>query len=438
MYILKGFASHAALTNNTPGIVAKIGELSTKALTYSREKGTFTHADKPNLTLTSFISANDNTIIQVPTLFEDHVLDVINYLYTKILNSNGMLSADLLLEAVSVDYANVITDFSCGNMVTDNQLMAPEYVSWKCLLNGADSNMIKIWFCNESFLNQYDDYEIVVVPPVAHLNDFFKAGYDVVEMVNAITPADSMLLVQTAKGVSPETIISVQTYTYQDPMSSARKVDVSWYILVYGAAGNNLDAINTAVADFVLKNSTHTRDEWKAIFPDIFRRTEFILFPLWDQYAIPNRTIESGIYSPIVNFKRIMDLVKPYLPNYPANHVDANISVLSHPYKSLQVAVVAGPENKNNWFNIRDLYKDYIDVSSTSIDYNRMSKATRDWADAIYELILVAETMTMFTTMPVGMYRIQRDGVVFAAKSFNGVNFMVVSKGNMSTAITGE
>lgn len=438
MYILKAFASNSSLTNNMVGVVAPIGELSTKSLTYAREKGVYANPDDPNILLTTFTTADNSTQVLLPKLFEDHVQEVVSWMYKLATTSTNTMDGESLLDQMLTDFANRVTDVTCGPIVSDGVNICPAWLQWKCLLPNAGANMLKVWFVDQNFLAEYDDYEIVVVSPFEDLNDFFKPGYDVINQINKITPASALLLVQKAKGLNPETVINVQTYTYQNPANPTQKADVNWYLLIYGSMGDNLDAINTAVAKHVLANSTRTKEDWKKIFPDIFKRTEFVIFPLWDQYAIPQRLIESGIYSPIVNFNRINTLVKPYLVDYPSSHVDAKLCVMSHPYKSLQLAVIAGPENRGNLFDIRQLFADYIDVSSTSIDFNRMSKETRAWTEVIYDLIMVAETMTKYTTLPLGIYRIERDGIIFASKAVNGVNFLVVSKANMPTVITGE
>lgn len=438
MYILKAFASNAALTNNTAGVVAPIGELSTKSLTYAREKGTYANPSNPNIVLTTFTTAENSTPILLPKMFEDHAQAVVSWLYFLATTSQNTMDSESLLDKFLVDFANKVTDVTCGPIVSDGTNIIPAWLSWKCLLPNAGANMLKVWFVDENFANEYDDFEIVVVNPIENLDDFFRPGYDVINMINQITLSTALLRVQEAKGKYPETIINVQSYTYINPANPQQTADVNWYLLIYGPMGDNLDAINTAVADHVLKNSSHTKEDWKKIFPDIFKRTEFVIFPLWDQYAIPQRLIESGIYSPIVNLGRINALVKPYLVDYPSAHVDSKLCVMSHPYKSLQLAIIAGPENRNNKFDIRELFPDYINVSSTSIDFNRMSKDTRDWTEIIYELIMVAETMTKYTTLPSGVYRIERDGVIYASKSKDGVNYLVVSKADLPTVITGE
>jgi hypothetical protein len=65
------------------------------------------------------------------------------------------------------------------------------------------------------------------------------------------------------------------------------------------------------------------------------------------------------------------------------------------------------------------------------VDFNRMSKNTQDWAFMIEQMLYAAESMSDFTTIPVGMMKVHRDGILYLTKSYNNVNYLVVAKSNM-------
>src|SRR5437764_12240030 len=97
MYALKGFIANASFADNTVATVAKIGELSTHARTFSREKGEYTSTNAPGLTLVSFLSAQDGVLKPVSPTMSEHVLGIAEYIYAGTITNSPQIYADYLL-----------------------------------------------------------------------------------------------------------------------------------------------------------------------------------------------------------------------------------------------------------------------------------------------------------------------------------------------------
>jgi hypothetical protein len=427
MYIQKSFIINTTYANNTPGSVAVLGEMSPISWTFSREKGVYSDkVNAPDLVLYSFISKDDATAIPVPTLIAAQTLDICNFVYSQ------NTSAAVLLENLLTTYVGKASDFACGNMITDGTHTLPEWVSWKCLTDSAHSdNFIKVWFVDESFQQQYDETEIYVIPPLDALDNFFKAGDVVQGYVSALKSSEAMDRIQAARQEYPDTITRTNTFNYIDPLNSAHTIATDWSVLIYGPAGDNTDSIKDAIMAYILAHSTHDRDDWVKIFPDIFKRTEFIILPLWDQFAIPNRELTIGIYSPQMDFAEVANKMKQFATQYPSTHIDTNLSMYSHPYRSIALLSVGSPDNRNGIYKLSDMFKDLIAVSSTSLDFNRMSLLTQNWAVEIEKMLVAAETVTLFTSVPPGMTKVKRDGILYVTKSYQGVNYLMVAKSSV-------
>lgn len=437
MYVQKSFMTNTAFANNTPGVVAKLGELSPEGYTFSREKGYYSDKTKaPNLVLTTFISKEGDTSIQMPALIADQTLDVCNYIYNQTLGGQTDILPGVLLENLLTNFSGKAGEFECGNMVSDGVYTLPEWVSWKCLTDAAHAdNFIKVWFVDASFKQQYDEYEIYVIPPFDTLNNFFKPGSEVEVLVGQLASSETMERIQAAKQGYPETVIRTNSYDYIDPLNAAHTVKTDWSVLIYGAAGDNVDSIKDALMGYILANGRdHTRAEWTKIFPDIFKRTEFIMLPLWDQYAIPNREIATGIYSPQVKLATVIDKMKQYATQYPESHIDTHLTMMGHPYRSLAMLCIGSPDNRDAQYELTDVFPDLIAVASTSVDFNRMSQLTQDWAEMIAAMIYTAESMSNFTSIPQGMQKVTRDGILYLAKGYKNINYLIVAKSNMSEA----
>lgn len=430
MYVQKGFISNTLYTNNTPGQVALIGELSTYSTTFSREKGIYSDTvNAPNLVLTSFISSTDSTAVPLPSVISQQILDIATYVYSFSLTD---ITAGDLLENLLQRYLGAASDFHSGNMLSDDVHTLPEWLSWNAtVLTSQPDNLIKIWFSDDSFRLQYDEFEIVVIPPTDTLDNFFLPGAQVEAMLKVLTSSENTDRMQAAKNGNPETIMRTNTYAYIDPVNPAHTVNSDWGLLIYGPSGDNVDSIKDALIAYILANSSYSRDDWAKILPDIFKRTEFILVPNWNSYAIPNRELQTGIYSPQIGLVAAATLVKQIATLYPAPHIDLYASVMGFPYRSVAILSVGSPDNRGAQYRLSDVFPDLIAVTSTSADFNRMTKTTQDWArDVLYDLIIRAETVGPFTTVPQGVNKLTRNGILYLTRSYMNINYLVVAKSN--------
>lgn len=433
MFVLKGFMPHSRFANNTKGEVAAFGEISTQALTYAREKGIYKSTLSAEMELFSFTTAKDATFVTLTQDQVDHVVRIVKTVYDKALSGPTEVFDDELLSELMSLYPTAAENFEVGPMVEDKfGFWAPEWISWKAKnVPGVDvDNNIKIWLSDESFRNQYDDYEIIVVSPIDNLEDFFKSSEEVFRLLVAKTPSQVMYDIQSAKGNHPESIIRAESYDYQDAFDNSKKAKAAFHVLIYGAAGENIDSINDAIVDYLLTNSTRTREDWIKILPDLFKRTELIVVPLWANYAIPNRTLEAGIHSPTTNLKSVPALVKQVIPSYPSAHIDEHLNVTHHPFKSLALAVIGSVDNRDALFELLDVFPDYIAVTTTSNDFARMSLKTQNWVKLLHRMIVEAEKMGRYTSVPLTMSRVTRDGVLYLTSRFENINYLVAAKMN--------
>lgn len=435
MYVLKGFANHALLANNTPGSNNAIGEISNGSLTYSKELGQYVNAVAPNVTLISFLSARDGTAIPIDADFATRSMTIIEWIYNLALTESGQMFADVFLTQVLAAFQGKASNFQCGAIVSDAAgHYIPEWVSWSDSLDTTDSsNFVRIWFADASFAAQYDEFSIVVVPPITPLDDFFKTGAAVEAEVNAVTISQLVANAQAAKNGFPETIMRTDAYNWNDPLQPTHLVPTQWTVLIYGLAGNNVDSIKDALVTYILANTSHTQAEWTQIFPDIFKRTEVTLVPNWGNYAIPNRLVEDGIYSPLANMTATLAQLTSYCSSYPTVHINAHAAAFGHPYKSMAVAAVGSDQNRNNLYELVQIFPDFIAVSSQSTDFARMSQDTQGWAELLEQMLIVAETMGPFTSIPAGMTRLTRNNQLFIVASYDNIHYLVAAKYNFPT-----
>lgn len=437
MYSTKSFCNVLAFASNEPGVVSPIGELTTFAQTFTKELGFYYHSTIRGYELLNFSSDVDGTKQSIPQVNVDQGVALVDMLVRLTLGTSGELYFDeVLLQLKTAAEAINATAVDMGAMVTANGRWVPEWISWTDATTADTNNTHKVWLALDSFKVQYTDFEIVVVPPFDDVDYFFNPGSLVESRVKAITPTQMMEAIDTAKVGNPETLARTDPYQYCDPVNATRKLDVYWSVIIYGPAGNDPDVIRESLVDYILSKSTHTRDEWAVLFPDIFKRTEFIFAPLWNNYAAEQRVFDYGVYSPILDHGQPVDWLKQYADGYPSDHIISNAQVMGFPYRSMQMAVIGHIENRDGKMKITDYYPDFINVGTDSTDFGRMTLDTQTWAKTMMPLVTAAEALDSSTDLPKGTYRVVRNGVTYVARSYNRVLLLVLAKSNAIPAPT--
>jgi hypothetical protein len=440
-YIMKAFIVNANFINNTPGTIAPFGELSPYSATFSQEVGIYTAQTIQSLSLLTFTSQVNGVTTAATTVdpqLPTRVLTIAQWMYAQTTAQGGQMYADQLLSQLLINFNTIANTFACGSIMQfslpGGTYYIPEWISW---IDVATGGTIKIWFVDASFQTEYDDFTIVVVPPFTPLNNFFSGASKVQQYLNAVTYPDQLTNIQAATNNIPPTMVTAETFSYIDPTNSSNTIPTEWTAVIYGPMGNNVDSLSDAFVNYCLANSSYTQAQWAQILPDIFLRTEFIFVPFWDQYAIPDGSNQDGIYSPQLNITRGQALMVTEIPSYPASHIDTYWNVMSYPYRSLQMGVIGSPNNKNNWFQLIEVFPDIISVPSTSLDFARMAVDTQNFLINLGNMLIAAETMTEFSTIPDGFTRVTRDNNLYLVMSYENIHYLVLAKQNLTTVITG-
>ena len=55
---------------------------------------------------------------------------------------------------------------------------------------------------------------------------------------------------------------------------------------------------------------------------------------------------------------------------------------------------------------------------------------TRDWVVMMEKLLIAAETVTLYSSVPIGVRRIIKGGVLFVSGVYDNINYLVACKAN--------
>jgi hypothetical protein len=428
MFTLKGFISITALANNTPNLVSPLGELSSVSESYAREKGFYNKADAPNVQLVTFTSERDGNVITTPAAFHSHVLTIAQWVFnnavSNTINDDPEAFRQLLLTQFGVDIKNV----EVGKMVVAKSNWMPSYIQWTLDKAGVEENTIRIWFADEAFQNQYDDYEIIVIPPIEPVDTFQKVKSVVQTALATFNQPDHLLKVLEKTDGVPYTYLISKEYDWYDREDPTATLPTTWSVAVYGIAGRNPIVIKEAIADYILENSAYGRPDWIPVFPDIFTSTEFVFVPMWHRNSIPDETVRGSLYSPLVSYNDALAVTNMFVKYTKAGHVQENLEFGTVHFKSLAFTVVGGQDNRNAVFNLSAYFPDYALIPSTSIEFNRMSADTVEWMTMFVRAVITAEEMDEYSYVDVEFSRIERDGNMYIGFSHENVLYLILTR----------
>lgn len=435
MYELKGFYEYPAYINNTVDTVAVLGEISDNSLTYAKDKTIYTGSSTPNVGLISFHSVREGNVVQVSGTYLEQTLKLGQYLYAQAQAGVITNNPSALRQMVLAEFSGVITSFGTGVMKTNGNVWLPEWIEF--VLAGAEQNRILIWLSDESFSAQYDGYTIEVTQPLLPVDNFFKDPLVVKQLLLDYDVVSKLEEVQDKRAAYPYTYLKAFEFDYVNPTLSGQRYPARWLVAIYGEAGNNPDLIKQKIIEDILSKSAKKRQDWETILPDLFMTTEFIFTPMWHKYSVPNADFNAGLYSPVfdpnVDLKLVLRTARG--PGYTETFVKANYQSSVNIYKSIGFGVVGNPQNRGGIVKFTQKMPEYIVAEVGSGDINRLSADTVEWMTIFSRLLKAAESMTTLTSVPNGVSRMTRDGVVYASAFFKNVNYMVASKASVESFI---
>lgn len=425
MITVKGFVEVQKLIDNTPNALSVIGELSPLSATYSREKAEYSSSLAPGFALHTMFSKNaDGEDISLPIQVSDILLKISNSILTYCSLRTRPYDEFNFTDTITAEYTGIIRSFKKGSFVDGVGLGLPQWISFE-IIDPVVTN-VRIWFSDSAFSSQYDSYSITVVSPVDTPDIFFSPPNDVKKLVSSFSLSTLLDKANELKTGKPETVLRSVTVNYTHPALGAGEFPVEFAVLVYGQQGDNVDVIKDTVIEYLVSNSTKTRQEWEVIFPSLFKRTEFVVIPRWDRFSIPNMLLKSGLYSSIVNPNECMDKTVSLVTFYTEQQIRSNTVFVPFPYKGINLSIVNGPGNDgdNARFDIK--FSDYLPEQPTSLDFNRMNIRTQEMILMLNEMLILSDNYTLGTVFPKKYRTIWRDGKMFLSRVFDKAQYLVL------------
>jgi hypothetical protein len=428
------FGSIAQLHNNGPLTASPIGELSTKAQTYTKDPGRFSiKATASETVLFNFLSQTDNVDIIMPQAIAEVQIGIGNWLYAQAKLGNITGSRPVTLALLQATFSNNIEITDIGEMVTDNTIWFPSFVQGNHIVNG-ESQSFYLWFANQYFLEQYPRVMFTIVHPVplAEIDSLMDMNYQqlaarlLLENPKVVADREHTLTNQAEWPYSERDVVDFQI---MDLINTPNYVTGYWRYLEWGNGADSEDQLFDQIKQEILANSQYPEARWEDKIPDLFNPLEFYVLPYFNRLGVVNRTNGASSLSPIVDNEAILDLVNHFLtPFMTADHIIKSTQVLAFLYKSMACAFVAKMNNRPGMEKVSAIVPDYQLIPSTDSDFDLMSGATQEFVLQMENLLAASEVVTPYTLTPLGITRIIRFGKVCVARRIGKVKYIVVTR----------
>lgn len=448
MYNISGFIARNGLANNAYREVAPLGELSVWSSTFTRDRRIYSTTEFPAVSLFVFESYKELSPIEkesanVPASVEALGREIAQRLYNIGDDGGFSTNVDLVEQVLLNEFGGQINAVTVGPMVGDGNRWMPSYIIYSGT-STTNPYTARFWFSDNAFRQQFEGFEINVVPMFDNI-DLLFGDLETVEQLIAEeqTPVIVAEKARVLQDGDPYTDLLATEYEWRQPGQPNVRRPITITVLVYGEAGLNPDRRRKAIADWILENSAYGEDSWRQIMPDVFSPTEFILAPSWNRYAMPAGTIydwanggipegvlSAGTYMPGGNvenqIKFMMDFAKGV--GYTEEHIRAKLNLVSFVFKSIQCSIIGGYRNRDGVDEFINRWPDYIAVGTGSTDFERMDEKTQKMVQVVVDMLRIAETMTITSSIPRKYMRLVRDGILYLSADYDRTQLLVVSR----------
>lgn len=425
-YTVKGFMQLERFINNTRdannrGVVSPVGELSDHALTYARTKEIYSN-DVTNAGQDLYIFDVQRDEVQatipadVPSLVHNMVTAMETY-------DIGLSFADQLAN----DFGTA-SKIETGTLVLHGGYHTPQWFSFT-IASGIEPVNIKIWLADELFRQQYDSFEIIVVPPHEPVGDLYGPYLSVKPRIEAFNYLELLERIETARDRAPQTGQRGYTLRWVDPADSTKTLTTNWTILGYGPAADKYPNVLRAIRDYLTANTPYTIDQWRLYLPDILSIDTVSIIPLWDQPAVSNGVDQpDAIYTPTIRWNAAVDLAAQIMQDQPHEDIRESLETTAMVYKSIGLITVGSAANTEGKRVLTELFPDYTVISTNDQNIHRLRQTTREFIQRLELLVRQAEIDTGSNDLPSWATRSSFGGITWLETTLDNVIYRIPSR----------
>lgn len=430
---IKGFCEFNDLIKNEFKEVCSIGELSPIGRTFTRHLQTYTAKPGMNDLAMHIHSYRDEqnsiitSVLNQATL--DVVLPIMDWIFVN--SRNGVITSDQVVfnQTINGVFGSADLTINAVLMFTDTidskTIIVPTFITIADAVNDVTT---KIWFVNGKFEEEYDEYELVVVPPLEPIDQLTQSISVVKPLIDAITLADYNQKLRLKSEGLPYTSVNTTDLTWHQLSDNTKTIKTTWATLVYGPKGENIEVIRDNLTNYILTNSAHPESDWMIIYPDLFIKDEFTLVPVYDKQVIGAYLELNEIFQPHTQISGLLTAYSKYFADYANAHYTTNACFTPTLWQSIAYLSCGGTRNNIVGPVLTGVFSDYILAQAGSADYDRMSERTRNFVALIERMLVEANRWVFGAVLPTDMGTITRSGMTYITATVDSITYLVLTR----------
>jgi len=425
-----GFLTRDDFTNNNSEAVSDVLEISSLALSYARDKKTWAKLGEYK---TEFILFKEKTAGYVTDSSADVILEVgrtfVDFLLTQRDHSVPEIIANYvssfnLSHSYKITYLHLVT---YKERPIINDIKAIEFTTD----NGLD---VYLFLSDKFFITLYPFYEIIATYPIENFYSLVTHEQEFVNALQNFSIEEFNQRMDESKGRYPVTSYRVINIPYLKSDNSF--MPCYFGFVVYGNVGEFEDVLLLFLYDEMIRNGLS--DSFiRQRFPGIFEINEFFVIPWYDKIAMEANDFQTRIYSQVTKTYSENITIQKYLPSYNTiDHIKNRTYNVPTEYNNILLRVVDGFYSKRDYRYFPTVYPDIVTISTTDMDFYRMSVKTRTMVETLLKALYIADSSDdneMITKLTSSIYtqgfryRL-RNGFYYIAFRYNNTLFHVLPR----------
>lgn len=425
-----GFLTRDDFVNNNQNAVSDVLEISSIGLSYARDKKTWAKVGEYK---TEFILFREKTANYVTNARADAILEI-GKGFVDFMSAQRNLSTPEIV-------ANYVSAFNLSHTykITNLHLLTfkerPIINDIKALEFRTDNGLdVYLFLADKFFTTLYPYYEVITTYPV---ENFYSIVTNEQQFINAMAEfsiEEFNKRMDDSKGKYPVTSYRVINIPYRK--SDGSFMPCYFGFVVYGNVGEFEDVLLLHLYDEMIRNGLS--DSFiRQRFPGIFEINEYFVIPWYDKIAMEANDFQTRIYSQVTKTYGENITIAKYLPTYNTiEHIKNRTYNVPTEYNNLLLRIVDGFYSKRDQRYFPTVYPDLVTISTTDMDFYRMSLKTRTMAETLLKALYIADSaddneliLKLTSSIYTQGYRYRkRDDYYYIAFRYNNALFHVLPR----------
>lgn len=419
---LKGFVTFPSFTDNEPGKVSKIGELSANSLTFSSTLGIYKNPKFNDVLFYCFYASEEEEVKITPS---DSNVELATRIGRRFIewNRDELIPDNIeeLIPQIEFEFGLRLSNVRVGEWAVKEGVKIPSRIIFN---DRRDNTEITLWFSDDHFSVEFFEYEQRFVSPLENLDDLIDNPEKVVEEMSDFDTVDFINRISVTRNTSPYTKLTAEKFDWFNPTIPGHKISLPWGLILYGVRGGHPLLVLEGLRNWILENSVHPVEVWSDVLPDVFKPNEFIMIPHW--YF---KNCESG-YGSTLSVSILQEVLGKYVVgiNYTNNSRLSNTQISPFYKNGLMLSITGANSNRNNRVRIQSLYHDFTYIEPEDNDFTHLSETTRNFIIFLKEFIELSKTdRTLLDNDSLGI-PLERNGNYYLATIYEDFIYMTPFK----------